>query len=192
MRESIGTTFMLNFILLFLFLVFAFLAGTISYYRAYMVNNIIMNAIERYEGYNDFSRAEISRRLSGVGYEFDVGAGAGNRQGGRGCPPYRADNSLTFPGMSELAPRGELHQWHADDPLHVGYCIFVYWPDVASQTVGGHPQTTDVWYSYGVLTYMYLRFPVLEARLRIPIFSRTNRMYDFEMSRPGYGDGPSC
>ena len=54
MRQSIGTTFMLNFIILFIFLVFAFLAGTLSYYKAYRINNSIVHEIERFEGYNTY------------------------------------------------------------------------------------------------------------------------------------------
>ena len=59
MRESIGTSFMLNFIVLFIFLVFAFLAGTFSYYKAYRVNNYIVNSLEIYEGYNEYSKDQM-------------------------------------------------------------------------------------------------------------------------------------
>ena len=48
MRESIGTVSLLNFIIFFIFLVFAFLMGTFSYYKAYRVNNSIVAAIEKY------------------------------------------------------------------------------------------------------------------------------------------------
>ena len=72
MRQSIGTTFMLNFIILFIFLVFAFLAGTLSYYKAYRINNNIVHAIERYEGYNDYSIEEIKIKLANLAYETNI------------------------------------------------------------------------------------------------------------------------
>ena len=55
MRESIGTISLLNFIIFFVLLVFAFLIGTFSYYKAYKVNNYIVSAIEKYEGVNKYS-----------------------------------------------------------------------------------------------------------------------------------------
>ena len=59
MRESIGTVTLLNFVIVFIFVVFAFLMGTFSYYKAYKVNNYMVAAIEKYEGFNELSHAEI-------------------------------------------------------------------------------------------------------------------------------------
>lgn len=69
MRESIGTVSLLNFIIFFILLVFAFLMGTFSYYKAYRVNNAIVSAIEKFEGYNDYSKEEIEIKLNNLGYE---------------------------------------------------------------------------------------------------------------------------
>ena len=70
MKESIGSTASLNIVLTFIAIVFAFLAGTLSYYKAFKVNNVIINSIEKFEGYNTLSRGEILTKLSGLGYQM--------------------------------------------------------------------------------------------------------------------------
>lgn len=69
MKESIGSTASLNIVLTFLAIVFAFLAASLSYYKAYKVNNIVTNAIEKYEGYNDIAAKEINLKLISLGYQ---------------------------------------------------------------------------------------------------------------------------
>ena len=68
MSGPIGHTFIYNIIILFVIIVFGFLAGTLSYYKAFRVNNKIVSALEKYEGYNAFSKEEIEIRLSTLGY----------------------------------------------------------------------------------------------------------------------------
>lgn len=169
MRQSIGTTFMLNFIILFIFLVFAFLAGTLSYYKAYKINNNIVHAIERYGGYNDYSIAEINDRLAGLDYEVDIV---------NSCPETWK-NSTTYAGNIFLPP-GELTEVDEGKGSN-GYCIYVYRNDNNFEASGyfGTVETTDNYNTYGVLTYLQFQFPGLQYLLKIPIFSKTNRMYDF-------------
>ena len=64
MKQSISTSFMLNIVIIFIILVFAFLAGTLSYTKAFRVNSKIVNELEKYEGYNDLSKREIDRILN--------------------------------------------------------------------------------------------------------------------------------
>lgn len=68
MSGPVGHTFIYNIIILFIIIVFGFLAGTLSYYKAFKVNNKIVSAIEKYEGYNALSKEEIQERLSTLGY----------------------------------------------------------------------------------------------------------------------------
>lgn len=155
MRESIGTTFMLNFIILFLFLVFAFLAGTFSYYKAYKVNNFIASAIEKYEGYNTFSKPEIRARLASLGYDTSVQTS---------CPKqWKGDSS---------SRRVHPDPGNPYDDAENGICIYYYEKDVAGTT-------NEKYYSYGIVTYIQFQFPGFGYLIKIPIFSRTNRMYDF-------------
>ncbi len=68
MKQSIGTTFMLNFIIVFIVVTFAFLSATLSYMKAFKVNTKIANAIEKYEGYNSLAIEEIDSKLDTLGY----------------------------------------------------------------------------------------------------------------------------
>lgn len=72
MREGIGSVFLYNIIIVFILIVFAFLAATMSYAKAFKVNTIIVNAIERYEGYNNLAIEEIRRGLGTIGYRYDA------------------------------------------------------------------------------------------------------------------------
>lgn len=69
MKESIGSTASLNIMLAFIAIVFAFLAASLSYYKAFKINNAITNSIEKYEGYNDLAINEINQKLSNLGYQ---------------------------------------------------------------------------------------------------------------------------
>ena len=68
MRESIGSTFLYNIIILFIVIVFAILAGTLTYYKAFKVNTKITNSIEKHEGYNNLAVTEINNALTTIGY----------------------------------------------------------------------------------------------------------------------------
>ncbi len=71
MGSSIGHTFLYNLIILFIIIIFAFISGTLSYYKAFKVNNRIVHAIEKFEGYNDKSKEEIDRVLYSLGYSTE-------------------------------------------------------------------------------------------------------------------------
>ena len=166
MRQSIGTTFMLNFIILFIFLVFAFLAGTLSYYKAYRINNSIVHEIERFEDYNTYAIEEINVKLKNLAYETDIADY---------CPNEWKTADSRY--MSEYNKPGEL-TYRADGRGMNGYCIYVYQEDNNFESYhGGSVETTDTYYTYGVLTYLQFQFPGLQYLLKIPVFSRTNRMY---------------
>jgi len=171
MRQSMGTTFMLNFIILFIFLVFAFLAGTLSYYKAYRINNSIVNAIERFEGYNEYSISEINIKLQNLAYEtqnlkYDIS---------RYCPQEWKTAAQKVNEFNRVGYLVDDNRGRGEN----GYCIYLYEKDNNFATTAGDVETTDNYYTYGVLTYLQFQFPGLQYVLRIPIFSRTNRMYHF-------------
>lgn len=68
MRESIGSVFFYNVIIIFILIVFAFIVGTMSYYKAFRVNTLIINSLEKFQGYNDYSSEEIKTNLRTMGY----------------------------------------------------------------------------------------------------------------------------
>lgn len=69
MREGIGLTYSLNFIIIFIVITFAFLFGIMSYYKAFKVNSRISNAIENHEGWNNLSNDEVTNVLTTLGYQ---------------------------------------------------------------------------------------------------------------------------
>lgn len=68
MKESIGLTFTINIMIVFLFVAFTFILATLSYSKAYRASSAIINALEKYEGYNELSKAEINDKLMTLGY----------------------------------------------------------------------------------------------------------------------------
>lgn len=68
MKQAIGTSTILNIIIIFIVTVFAAITGIISYNKAYKVSTRIGDAIERAEGYNEVSKKEIKRVLDALGY----------------------------------------------------------------------------------------------------------------------------
>lgn len=70
MNGPIGHTFLYNLVIFFIIVIFAFVSGTLSYYKAFKVNNKIIYAIEKYEGYNQLSKQEIDRILGNLGYSL--------------------------------------------------------------------------------------------------------------------------
>lgn len=81
MRESIGSIALYNIIIVFIVVTFAILSGTMSYSKAFKVNNRIINAIEKYEGYNDLSAEWIDKFLATIGYNYDPKGKCGKRNG---------------------------------------------------------------------------------------------------------------
>ena len=73
MRESIGSIFLYNIIIIFLFIVFGFAGAIITYQKAYKVNSKIALALEEAEGYNDISITQIDHNLNGLGYKANSG-----------------------------------------------------------------------------------------------------------------------
>lgn len=71
MKEGIGSAFLLNLIMIFIVLVFAILAITMSYTKAFKVNSMIIDSLEKFEGYNELSKSDISRILTSIGYQAE-------------------------------------------------------------------------------------------------------------------------
>jgi len=73
MSGPVGHTFLYNLIIIFIVIIFGFIAGTMSYYKAFKINNRIVSAIEKFEGYNsntttNGAKQEIDRVLGNFGY----------------------------------------------------------------------------------------------------------------------------
>jgi len=86
MKTAIGTVPLLNIIIIFIAITFGFLSATLTYYKAFKINNNIAKQIERYEGYNSLSKNEIMNILGTLGYR------RGNLSGD--CPKKMASSEL--------------------------------------------------------------------------------------------------
>jgi hypothetical protein len=74
MKESVEGTLLINVVLIFISLFIALLAIGVSYSRAFIVKNEIINIIEKYQGYPGIAgRAETNVReeLGSRGYPLD-------------------------------------------------------------------------------------------------------------------------
>ena len=85
MRESFGSVFLYNIIILFIIITFAFLSGTLSYTKAFKANSFIVTALEKFEGYNELSNTEINNRLGSIGYQ----------RGNISCPTKEGTTAIT-------------------------------------------------------------------------------------------------
>lgn len=141
MKESIGYTVTLNIVITFIIIIFAFLSAVLVYYKSYKVSNIITDAIEKYEGYNDNAKIEITNNLNSIGY---------NKKKLNRC------NDIN--GCSKID--------HNND----GYCVYLCTENVSD----------ECYYYYKIKSNMVINIPIINDIIDFPIFSNTNRMYDFE------------
>ncbi len=142
MREGIGSVYLYNIVIIFIVVLFAFLAGTMSYSKAFRVNSRIINALEKYEGYNELSDSEINNVLKTLGYRVNTGNFS--------CPQRE--------GAEAVKKVTDSYE----------YCVYYY-------------QVDSRHYNYGVLTYIYLDLPVIGRLLKIPVYTRTSRIYQFNV-----------
>lgn len=141
MRESIGSAFLYNMIIVFIVIVFAILAATLTYYKAFKVNTRIINSIEKFEGYNDLALKNIQNTLTTIGYMF---------REDHSCPRTKNGGKLET------------------EDKKFRYCVYFFDNDGDNKH-----------YSYGVITYITLDFPILNRFLQIPIYTKSNRIYKF-------------
>lgn len=169
MKKSIGYTVSLNIVIVFIVIIFVFICGAISYYKAYKVNSLIENSIEKYEGFNELSKREIDRSLSSLGYDM------GNVRCNAEVVKVLPDENM---GIPRLSGSGK------------GYCVYYNIVNCASTgetdkekiKVGGETLNSgdDIEYckaeSYNYIIKTYLRFniPIINKILKIPIHTKTN------------------
>lgn len=154
MRESIGSIALYNIIIVFIVVTFSVLAGTMSYSKAFKVNNRIINAIEKYEGYNENSKNQIEWQLSSLGYQVvDGNVRCSNRNG---VPAYN---------------KGDYQNYE--------YCI--YKNNVKTTEWDGR------YVQYGIVSYIYVNFPVLGDFLKIPVYGTSRKIFEFN---PEYAPDP--
>ena len=69
MKESIGTSYLFQIVVVFVLLFTGYLCLSINYARSYAVKNNIVNNIQREKDFDDNARAKISKYLDDVGFK---------------------------------------------------------------------------------------------------------------------------
>ena len=149
MKESVGYTVTLNIVITFIVIVFTFLSSTLIYYKSNKVSNVIMNSIEKYEGYNDLAQDEIELKMSGIGY---------------------STRNIKCPDMIKTGGY-ECNVQSKNESSALGYCVYLCEEKDKDKKTG--------YYFYRVKTNMPINIPIINELVSVPIFSNTNRLYDF-------------
>ena len=150
MKESIGYTVTLNIIIIFILVTFAVIFGIVSYSKAYRANSKIVNAIEKYEGYNSLSLIEINNNLTSLGYSP------------RGNTPIKCKATRNGGTLVEDS------SFKSTDEILFNYCVYKHTSD------GDYKHM-----SYGVVTYLEVDFSFFGTKLRLPVYAKTRRIYIF-------------
>ena len=153
MKESVGYTVTLNIVITFIIIVFAFLSAALIYFKSNKVGNVITETVEKYEGYNSYAQNEITSKLTSIGYNKKA----------VDCEKYYSRMDIEDQEGCNINKQG------LTDGSE-GYCIFV-----CREMFNG-----EWYYYYKISTNMMLNIPIINELLDIPIFSNTNRLYDFE------------
>lgn len=154
MKQGIGSTATFNIIIIFIVIVFGLLAATISYYKAFKVNSMILYSIDKFEGYNDFAKKEIRSNLNTIGYTVNTG---NNR-----CDTVR--------GKSELVSN--------QDNQYL-YCVYYYADDRGKGDSKLTNQDSEpIYYNYSVVTYIYIDLPIV-GNFKVPVHTKGERIYNF-------------
>ena len=151
MKESVGYTVSLNIMIVFITIVVAFLCAALIYFKSNKVSNIITTSIEKYEGFNTASINEISAGLTSIGY---------------------GSHAISCPGSVEDkgASSGICNIFQDNNAMGtLGYCVY-YCTDAKD----------NEYYYYKIRSNMMVNIPIIHDILDIPIYSNTNRLYDFE------------
>ena len=159
MREGIGSVFLYNIIILFIIIVFGLLSATISYYKAFKVNERLLYSLDKFEGYNRFSKEEMEDFLVSIGYTY-------NPDGQNECPEEKDGGILI----------------RANNTSYL-YCVYYHSDDRGSQEKDElNGDREPIYYNYAVTSYIYADLPIVGA-FKLPVYTKGERIYNFSDSQ---------
>lgn len=169
MKESISYSFLLNIIILFIFVCAAIVGGIFSYYKAFRANTIIINEIEKYEGYNCIAESKIASKLKSISYNLPFNVNCKDNE--KNCTTDELNNyKVYFYYVDHFSITGTDYDDTANDSDF----------DAAIVRCSDDNNCEMLYtYQYGVYTYMYTDLPIVSGLLRIPVFSKTAYLHDF-------------
>ena len=172
MKESISYSFLLNIIIVFVFVCASIVTGIFSYYRAFRAGTAIVNEIEKYEGYNCVSALSISEKLNQIGYllPFKIECETSDENciisadGNYKVVSFNYNNKLDSLTNININSESIFYNYNEDDHLYSG-------SDLYCGTENGEKKCYHTSkYGYGIYTYMYTDLPVISGFLKIPIY----------------------
>ena len=177
MRESISYAFLLNIVIIFIFLCSTIVMGIFSYYRAFRANSIIISEIEKYEGYNCLSKDTIAKKLSIIAYNvpFDVKCKSDDKN----CVVDKSKNYAVVSYNLDYDDGLYMRLIPRNDDSKESRSIDANPVDDLMNSKYSKDGTHTKKYQYGVYTYMYTDIPIISSLLKIPFYSRTSVLYEF-------------
>lgn len=159
MKEGMSYTFILNIVIVFIFVCFAVILGLFSYYKAFKANSIIAEAIEKYEGYNCLSKEEIGKKLSTIGYNTPFDVKCSKKDGHcESAHSYKVIvNNLDFDNKNYIYKEEMNSPYKCDS----------------------NGCATNKHYQYTIYTYMYMNVPIISGLVKMPFVSKTSQLYEF-------------
>ncbi len=159
MRESIGYSVTINIVITFIVIIFAFLSSAIVYFKTNKASNILVDTIQKYEGYNKDAKKEIIKKLNTLGY------------GSHAIKCSAIGDTTSAHIANTIATCTYVDPDNASATNNSGYCVY--------RCVD---KGYEDYYYYKIRINMMINIPVIGDVLDIPIYSNTDRMLDFEKS----------
>lgn len=157
MREGIGSVFLYNMIILFIIIVFGLLSATISYYKAFKVNERLLFMIDKFEGYNNLSVEEMHDFLKSIGYASVPGANVQSQ-----CPSSKDGGTLI-----------------TSKNAHHLYCVYYFADDRGNNEMGvTNGDREPIYYNYAITSYIYVDLPIAGS-FKLPVYTKGERIYNF-------------
>lgn len=171
MREAIGSSMLLNIVIVIIGIISAFYISSIAYSKAFKVKNRIISVIERYDGAcfndiddNDSCYQAIEAELQDIGYSSNISAD---------CEEITVDNDINSIKSVEL-----VYPSHNYDGGH-RYCVYKY--SVCSGSGSKCNSYSNRLTYYKVVTFMHFDIPVIHSFLEFPVSGETKTFYsDFK------------
>lgn len=162
MKESIGGTWLIGIVALFIVLFSAFMAYSINYTKAFRAKNGIIDLIEQNEGYTFYNGSNIENRtqedlmndLSVQAKAYALVKSMGYDYGSKSENKVVCNNDGTISDATKMDA--------AYQPG--GYCVYRFCNS------GGT-------YRYKVVTYVMMKFPVINFGITVPIKGETKTLY---------------
>lgn len=185
MKEGITYSFLLNIIILFVFVCAAIVTGIFSYYRAFKAGTTIVNEIEKYEGYNCVSAEAISEKLNGIGYSlpFKIECGSNetnciiSNDGNYKVVSFNYNDKVN--SLEKIDYYSEMIYYDLSGNSDIDSISKYKGSDFYCGEENGTKKCFfTAKYGYGIYTYMYTELPVVSKFLKIPIYFKTKRMIE--------------